>query len=332
LATISDVAERAGVSRATVSRYLNGHPVRARANVESAIAELAYTPSGIARSLKSGLTRVIGVVVPDITNPFFAAVVKGIEENSRDAAYNIFLCNTEESALRQTQVLAGLMGLIDALILAPATESTEVPAAVGALGVPVVLLDREFADHNLFDSVLVDNEGGAAQAARYLAQLGHRRIGLISGPLTATPGRTRYEGFLQGLEDSGLTVPGEYIRIGDFREISGYISAKSLLSVPEPPSALFVANNLMAIGALTAIKEAKLRLPRDLSFVSFDDLDVGHLLEPPITTISRPMAEQGALAMTLLRERLQGQPIEGSRRCILETKLTVRGSCAEPQL
>ena len=328
--TIDDVASTAGVSRATVSRHLNGKHVRAHAAVSAAIAETGFSLNQIARSLKSGVTRSIGVVVPDIANPYFAQAVRGIEVSSRDERYNIFLCNTDESSARQEEVLEGLVGRVDALILAPATESDAVPKALGVMRVPVVLLDREFADHSLYDSVLVDNEGGAESAVRYLAQLGHRRIGFISGPLTATPGRTRHEGYMRGLRAAGILPRADDICIGDFRERSGYIGAKSLLGLPDPPTAIFAANNLMAIGALKALRESNRRVPDDVSFISFDELEVGELLEPRLTTVTRPTTEQGALAATLLAERLRGEAPATARRCVLETRLSVRESCSPP--
>jgi DNA-binding LacI/PurR family transcriptional regulator len=309
---------------------LNGRRVRTEAAIRAAIAETGFSLNHTARSLKSGQTRSIGVVVPDISNPFFAQAVRGIEVSSRVERYNIFLCNTDESAVRQEEVLDSLIGRVDAVILAPATESAAVPRALGVMRVPVVLLDREFAEHDLFDSVLVDNQGGAGAACRYLVQLGHRRIGLISGPLNATPGRTRHEGFLAALQAQGVAVRPEYVHVGDFRERSGYMAAKSLISLPEPPTALFVANNLMAIGALKALRESRVRIPEDISFVSFDELDIGELLEPRLTTVSRPTVEQGALAASLLSERLRGEAPATARRCVLETQLSVRESCCPP--
>ena len=304
--------------------------MRSGAAIEAAIAETGFSLNQTARSLKSGLTRSIGVVVPDVANPFFAHAVRGIEVSSRDARYNIFLCNTDESAARQEEVLEGLIGRVDALILAPATESDAVPKALEVMHVPVVLLDREFADHTLYDSVLVDNEGGAESAVRYLVQLGHRRIGFISGALTATPGRTRYEGYLSTLRAEGIEPRPEDICIGDFRERSGYVAAKSLLGLPDPPTALFAANNLMAIGALKALRESHRRIPDDISFISFDDLEAGELFEPRLTTVTRPTTEQGALAAALLAERLRGEAPPTARRCVLETRLSVRESCSPP--
>lgn len=326
MASIHDVARRAGVSPATVSRYLSGQNVRSADAIAESVSAYDYFPSAIARSLKSGVTRNIGVVVPDITNPFFASAVKGIEKASRHQAYNIFLANTDESAERQNQVLATLAGMVDALIVTPAIESADVPEALARHEVPVVLLDREWREDHGFDSVVVDNFGGASQVVRHLAQLGHRRVATIAGPLDSTPGRLRYEGFMEEVRKAGLDEDRNLIQLGDFRETSGYLRLKTLLQLDPPPSAVFVANNLMAVGALRACKEAGLRLPEDLSFVSFDDFDLGDLLTPAITTVSRPTTEQGELAMSLLAERLASEPSSPGRRCVLETRLSVRDS------
>lgn len=326
MAKIHDVAKRAGVSSATVSRYLSGHTVRANEAIAEAVSALDYSPSAIARSLRSGVTRNIGVVVPDITNPFFAAAVKGIEEGSRDQAYNIFLANSDESAERQNQILGTLVGMVDALIVTPAIESSDVPEALARHAIPVVLLDREWGEDRGFDSVVVDNPGGARLAVRHLSQLGHERIGNIAGPLDSTPGRLRWEGFADEVRLTGLDSDPALVQLGDFRETSGYLGMKTLLGLERPVTAVFVANNLMAVGALKACQEAGLDLPGDLSFVSFDDLVMGSLLRPAITTISRPTTEQGALAMSLLSERLAGRTSGPGRRCVLETRLTVRDS------
>ena len=328
-ATITDVARLAGVSPATVSRFLSGQNVRHAEAVWRAVEELGYAPNRLARSLKSGRTRNVGVVVPDITNPFFGAVVKGIESTSSGQAYNLLLCNTDEDAERQDHLLKTLVGAVDALILAPAIESPNAPEALTHhRRVPVVLLDREFGDGERYDSVLVDNVGGAQQATRYLTDLGHRNIAVVSGPLTSTPGRQRHEGVVAGLREAGLTLDEELVEIGDFRETGGYLAMKSLLG-RSSMTAVFVANNLMAAGALRACQEVGIRIPEQLSFVCFDDLELGELLEPAITSVSRPTVAQGALAMSLLLERLDGDGADAEpRRCVMETRLSVRDSCA----
>lgn len=331
LPTISDVARQAGVSTATVSRHLSGQPVRSHAAIVDAISELDFRPSALARSLKSGRTRSIGVAVPDVTNPFFAAVVMGIESACREDGYHVFLCNTEESSEREHSVLSELYGRVDGIILAPAIEDAEAADALRRADVPIVFLDREITDCADFDSVVVDNAGGARQAAEYLLELGHERIAMIGGPLNTTPGRGRHEGFMAALAEAGLEMAPDLLQIGDFRQASGYQAALRLLGIRPAPTAIFAANNAMAMGALHAFHEMHVRLPAELSFLSFDDLELGELLAPPLTTVSRPMREQGVLAMRLLRSRLEegGDRLE-RRRTVLATHLNVRGSCAPP--
>lgn len=327
-ATIKDVAARAGVSITTVSRYLNGSRVRQGALIEEAIQALAFRPNQLARSLKSGSTRTIGVLVPDIANPFFADVVKGVESVMRAGEYSLLLCNTDESVERERTVAAILLQKrVDGILMAPAAEWSDAPLILQARHVPVVLIDRRI-EADGFDVVLVDNANGARQAAEYLVSLGHARIGMISGPLDTTPGRERYEGFVQGLRARGCELDGRYLQVADFREDGGYQSALRLLAVRPPPTALFAANNLMAIGALRAIHNLGVRIPQEMSFVSFDDLPLAELTTPALTVISRPSTEQGVLAMRLLQFRMENSTEPAARKIVLETRLIVRGSCA----
>lgn len=330
-ATISDVAARAGVSTASVSRYLRGQRVRRAHAIEQAIHALAYRPSVTARSLKSGVTRTIAVVVPDIANPYFAAVVKGAESVSRGAAYTLVLCNSDEDPERERRVLASLYGRVDGLLLAPATEGSETTEDLRKFGIPIVLVDRQVSTATGFDCVLIDNRGGARRAIDYLVGLGHRRIALISGPLETTPGRERHEGALSALTAARIEMPSELIRMGNFRVRGGYEAALRLLSLSHPPSAIFTANNMMTVGALRALHDMRVRLPDEVSFVGFDDVLLGDLLEPGLTCVDRPMGGQGALAMRLLLSRLEERGVEEPRRIIMDTTLKVRGSCGPPR-
>jgi LacI family transcriptional regulator len=334
--TITDVATLAGVSRSSVSRYLNGHSVRRAELISRAIRELGYEPSPIARSLRSGRTQAVGVIVADVANPFFASVFKGIEAEIRASVagsrmpVQLLLCNTEESLERLLELLDALSGRVDGLIIAPPVE-TPPPEDLLRQRVPVVLLDREFAGAPFADTVLVDNEGGMRSAVEHLAKLGHTHIGLVSGPCDTTPGRGRLAGYRAGLEATGLQWQEELVVSGDFRETGGRAGAARLLELDRPPTALVSANNLMSLGALALLAERDVKIPEDLSFVGFDDLEAAALLRPPITTISRPMAEQGAEAMRLLRARLRGE--EGPpQRIVLPTRLTIRGSTAPPRV
>ncbi|GIF69235.1 LacI family transcriptional regulator [Asanoa ishikariensis] len=325
-ATIGDVARRAGVSTTTVSRFLAGQSVRAEESIRAAVQDLAYRPSPAARSLRSGRTRSIAVVVPDVTNPFFAAVVKGAEAVARQDEYHLFLSNTDENVDREAAVLADLVGRVDGAILAPTVESDEAPLRAQQAGLPIVFLDREIGGtgSDLFDSVLVDNAGGSRRAAEHLLDLGHRRIAIVNGTVNSTPGRQRREAFLETLQK--VETVHVYEEVGDFREQGGYQAVMRLLALEHPPTALFVTNNLMTVGALRALHDLGIRVPDQLSIIGFDDLDLAALLMPPLTVVSRPMEEQGALAMRLLLRRLSESGDVTARRIVLETNLLVRGS------
>ena len=327
--TIHDVADAAGVSAATVSRHLQGAKVRAVDRIQEAIDDLDFRPQPAARSLKSGVTHSIAVVVPDITNPYFAAVVKGVESISRQGSYNIFLYNTEDDGEREADILADLRGRVDGVILTPADESPDAEERLAATGIPIVLLDREYGASQRFDSVVVDNAGGAAHAAHHLADLGHTDIGLISGPLETTPGRNRHDGFVDALQEHGIELNPNHVQIADFREEGGYQATLRILAVQRPPTALFVTNNLMCTGALHALHDMRVSVPAELSLIGFDDLELAALLDPPLTVIGRPMEEQGALAMRLLSNRLSGGS-ERPRRIVLDTQPVIRESCAAP--
>jgi LacI family transcriptional regulator len=326
-ATISDVASAAGVSTMSVSRYLTGRRVQRATEIERAIRDLGYRPSAAARSLRSGLTGSIGLVVPDVTNHFFAAVVKGAESVSRGLGYTILLCNTDESAEREHEVLDALHGKVDGLILVPATEQAESTVDLRRTGVPIVFLDRDLRSNEAgFDVVLVDNAGGGRKAAEYLLALGHRAIGEIAGPLDTTPGRGRHEGFIEALAEAGVEIGAQHVQVGDFSKESGYRATLRLLATSPPPTAVFVANNHMAIGALRALHALGVSIPAELSVISFDDLELAEVLTPPLTVIARQMQEQGALATRLLADRLAGSR-GPAQRIVMDTHLLIRGSC-----
>lgn len=325
------MAGRAGVSTATVSRYLRGDRVREADRIIEAIEALDYRPAVAARSLRSGIHYAVAMVVPDITNPYFAAVAKGVESVFRGTPYRLFLANTDESPKIEDAVLNDVLPRVDGIILAPATEEEEAPLRVGQAGMPIVLVDRELSEQS-FDSVLVDNAGGAAAAAQHLVELGHTGIAMISGPLVNTPGRIRYRGFLASLAAAGIRPSDDYLEIADFKESGGYRAMMRLLNLPNPPTAVFCANNVMTIGSLKALAASQVRVPRDISLIGFDDLDLGMLLHPPLTVIGRPAEEQGAEAGRLLLQRLDGDRNDKPRRVMMPTSLIARASCARPRV
>ena len=323
--TIADVARRAGVSTSSVSRHLQGQRVNGSAAIDAAMRELDYRPSALARSLKSGRTDTIGLVVPDVTNPFFAGVVKGAESVAQDAGYQLVLCNTDESSDREHGVLSTIRDRVDGLLLAPARDDAETSESLADLGVPIVLVDRTLPDPGDADAVLIDNAGGAAAAARLLIEDGHQRIAFVSGPLDTTPGAERHAGFVAECEAAGVDV---VVEVADFKEHGGYQAAMRLFAGAEPPTAAFAANNLMTIGVLRALRDLGLAVPRAVSVVGFDDHLLADLLDPPLSVIDRDIENQGAVAMRMLLARLSGDVTGPGRTVRLDTRLIRRSSTA----
>lgn len=318
------MARHADVSISSVSRHLQGMRVRAADVIESSIEELGFRPSSLARSLKSGLTYTIGLVIPDVANPFFAAVAKGAESVAQEAGYMVVVTNADEDSAREEAAVVALSDRIDGLLFTPARDEHNTAELVRRLDIPVVMVDRSIDDLGDVDAVLIDNVAGASAAARHLLELGHRRIGLISGPLATTPGRERRQGFLD--ECSEHPEVELLVEVGDFKEESGYQSTLRLLGRPNPPTAVFVANNLMTVGALQASKDLGIRIPDALSIIGFDDHSFADLLEPPLTVIDRPTEIQGAIATRLLLARMSGDGSRTGRAIRLEPKLIVRSS------
>jgi DNA-binding LacI/PurR family transcriptional regulator len=320
------VARHAGVSTSSVSRHLKGQRVNGSAAIDAAMRELDFRPSALARSLKSGRTNTIGLVVPDVTNPFFAGVVKGAESVAQVAGYQLVLCNTDESAGREHDVLSTMRDRIDGLLLAPARDDAETAGSLAALGVPVVLVDRTLPEPGDADAVLIDNAGGAANAARLLIEGGHRRIAFVSGPLDTTPGAERHAGFMAECDAAEVEV---ILEVADFKERGGYQAAMRLFAGAAPPSAAFAANNMMTIGVLRALRDLGIAVPQTVSVIGFDDHLVADLLDPPLTVIDRDMENQGAVAMRMLLARLTGDATGPGRTVRLETRLLRRSSTVE---
>lgn len=328
--TIWDVARLAQVSISTVSRVQSGSASvkpETRDRVLQAFRQLDYEPDAIARSMVKKTTHSIGVVIPDITNPFFPSVIKGIEELARKLGYSSILCNTDESPEEEEKAIRILrQKRVDGLIITTADEQGLHIRKVAGDGLPVVLVDRRVAGSNL-DAVMIDNVLGAYQAARHLILQGHKQIGVIAGPQNITPGRERLKGFQKALREYGVQLEGQYTKIGDFREESGYTLGRQLLEMPRRPTAIFSCNNLMTIGLLRAILESGLRIGTEIAMVGFDDIEVATMLNPPITVVTRPMYKMGSLAFELLNERIEGTGPAQGRTVVLVPELVVRGSC-----
>ena len=330
--TIKDVARRARVSVGTVSNVLKGTPSvspELRARVERAMNELHYQPNHIARSLKSKRTNMLGMVVSDITNPFFPLVVRGAEDAALQRGFLLIVFNTDDRVERERQVFGLLRARRVDGLLAVVAPSPNAPVHIEELleaGIPVVCLDRLPADVHI-DSIVVDNIKGALVCTRHLISLGHRRIGFISGSSLLQTSRDRLRGYQLALSEAGIEFDASLVREGDFRMHSGYRLAKDLCLSHPRPTALFVANGMMGIGALKAINEVGLRCPEEIALAVFDDVPGGDTFRPTLTVVSQPAYELGFQGTQLLIRRIMGEMNnEHPVRITLEPELKIRES------
>lgn len=296
----------------------------------AAVEELGYRPNLLAKGLKTRRTFTIGLLIPDIQNAFFTSLVRGVEDEALSRGYHLFLCNTDEDSDRENEYVTELAKKrVDGLMVAPSTRLEDHLGPLRAGGIPFVFVDRALEGVPA-DVVSVDNRMGTRLIAEHLVGLGHRRIGMISGPLDKASGHERYAGLRDALADLGSGLDDGLVRFGDFRTAGGRQEARELLGLPSPPTALVIANNQMTLGALLAAKEVGLRVPGDVSVIGFDDPEWAPLADPPLTTLAQPTYEMGVRAARLLLDRVEGGAGDGVRRLLLEPWLEVRRSTTVP--
>jgi DNA-binding LacI/PurR family transcriptional regulator len=332
--TLLDLARELNVSASTVSRALARPEMVApitRERVLAAAKQSGFQPNEIARSLRTRQTKTIGVIVPDITNWFFGAIVKAIGEVAKQNGYSVLVCNADEDPQGEEHALKLLRERqASGIINCPIGADPRPWRSAQKAGIPVVELDRVSGLEKV-DMVILDNEKAGQLAAAHLIELGHRRIATVAGPQHLSNGRARLIGFKKALRKSGIQLPVEYIEYGNFRERSGYQSAKRLVSLPNLPTAIFIANSEMAGGALGAFREDKIKIPEQLSIVAFDDGRWARYLDPPLTVIAQPAEAMGHCAAELLLARLTGRS-KPRKLKIFEPELVLRASAAPPRL
>lgn len=309
MASLQEVAQRAKVSIATVSRVLNKSDKvvpETRAIVEQALMDLGYRPSRVARRLrmKDGRAHLVGLIIPDIQNPFYAEIARGVEDAAYANEYALLLCNSDENVEKERFYLDVMQDeSVDGLVLPPFDETDPAVVKMVKTGLPIVCVDRSLARVKT-DLVEVDNYQGAFEAVNHLIAKGHRSIGLIEGRSHVSTSRERRRGYLDALAANDIAVRKEQMRAGDFKQESGRVLANELLDLRRPPTALFVCNNLMTVGALAALHHRGLRVPQDVAVVGFDDLPWAEALDPPPTVVRQPAYEVGRQAMELLLKRI----------------------------
>ncbi len=329
MAKLKQVAERAGVSTATVSRVLSGAPGVTQAyrdRVLRAAAELNYRPNRLASNLRRQKTATVGIVVSDIENPHFTQMVRFVESAAYDRGYRVILCNTDETVDKQRAYLDVLAEeRVAGVILVPTNPATEEIGRLLDMGIPLVAFDRSVQDSRA-DAVLIDNVGGARRATEHLLDAGHERIGFVGGRADIQTGAERLRGYESGM--AARELPPRSV-VGAFRIDSSQAATEQLLEDDPSLTALVVANNMMTIGALRALRARGIRVPDDLSMVAIDDPAWAELVAPPLTSLAQPIQQMAEAAVDLLFERIAAGPAERaqSRALVFAFELHRRGSC-----
>jgi len=327
---IKDVARRAGVSSATVSRVLANKPhvsQEMRERVLAAVEELGYQANRVARSLRAQRAAIIGLIISDIQNPFFTSLVRAVEDVAYQHEYGVFLCNSDEDIEKERLYIDLLHAeRVAGVVISPTRETNNPSRKLVKANTPVVAVDRRMLDLEV-DTVVSDNVGAASDIVSHLISDGYRRIAAVVGPPTITTGRERLEGFSQALKAHGLPFLPHLVRMGLPKENLGYQFTGELLDLPEPPTALFTGNNLLTVGALRAIHERGLCIPDDIALVAFDEMNWMSLVRPTLTVVAQPTYELGQTAADLLLKRIE----DGNRaiqEIVLKPTIFIRQSCA----
>lgn len=321
-ATIRDIKEKTGLALATISKYLNGGNVlpENRIKIEAAIQELNYEVNEIARGLVTNRTRTVGVLVYSIQSLYNGTLLRYIGEALRRQGYGMLICDSCDNEQVEAESLRFLVGKkVDGIIVAPVTRSSDFLEPAQKAGIPVVLLDRALQD-NVYDCVRIDNRLAAYRAVKVLFEHHHERVAIICSKQEYT-GIERCKGYLEAMEEAGYEVPGEYQKCGAHAFEFGYRSMKELLGLENRPTAVFMTNYEISLGALMAVNESKLRCPDDISLLGFDNLILSEVVEPRMTMVVQPMKEMGENAAELLLKRIGQKEPEMAAEIVLGTSI-----------
>lgn len=338
MTNINEVAARAGVSTTTVSHVINNTRYVSEELVErvnKAMEDLKYHPNSLARGLRSGKTKTIGLVIPDISNQFFAEVSRKIEDKGFEYDYSVILCNTDDDMVKEKSYIDVLIAKqVDGIIFISAGVESNNLEKTSEFQIPIVVIDRDIKAINA-DIVLVDNFQGGYDATRYLIELGHRKIACVGGSSPATPGAERIQGYKKALFENKIKVDPTLIIPGDYRFGSGHTAMRELFSRGSLPTAVFACNDMMAMGVIQAVYEQGMKIPDDISVIGFDNIPFSETVYPTLTTIAQPIHEVAGLAVDLLIEKIKyqgqhqrpGKEKPAYKRIVLDTKLIKRNSC-----
>lgn len=333
MATMKDVALSAGVSTATVSRALmtpEKVSLSTRKRVDDAISETGYSPTTLTRTLRRNESKTIVTIVPDICDPYFSDILRGIEDAAVENGYVILVGDSSQQQKReQSFVNLVYTKQVDGMVLL----GSDLPFNASRQeqkNLPPLVMACEYAPELELPTVHIDNLTAAFEAVNYLTKLGHKRVAELSGPESSSLCQFRHQGYQQALRRAGIAMNNAYIHYGNFTFEAGAAAITQLLSLSSPPTAVFCHNDIMAIGATQKAKQMGFRVPQDISIMGFDDIEFSQYCDPPLTTISQPRYEIGRQSMLMLLELLKGNDVRSGSR-LLESSLIVRESTAPPK-
>ncbi len=330
MATMKDIAEKANVSITTVSRVINNKPdvsEETKEKINNIIKELGYQPNNIARSLVLQKSHTIGLLIPDISNPFFPEVAKGIEDEAKKYNYSVIYNNTNHSLQGEKEGIELLKSKqVDGIILSLSMSNKEILDKLKNDSYPVIQIDNIIPD-SIYPSVLIDNKKSAYNATQHLIDMGHKDIAHITGDLKTKTGNDRLNGYKKALQDNNISLNEDWILEGDYSQNSGYLNFNKLLKQKMIPTSIFAANDLTALGIYEAALEKEIKIPEDISIIGHDDINVSSLVQPKLTTMAQPTYELGKLASNILINKLINEEnFDTGEERVLETKLIKRDS------
>lgn len=333
--TIKDIAKQAGVSHSTVSRALRSSPLisdETTERIRQIAAEMGYLPSAAARSLKTNRSRALGVIVSNIDDPFFSEILQGIEENAQERGYSMIIAASQRDPKREENIVRDMRERgVDGVIICSSSFSAEQQRKILEFGIPIVIINNQSAEGYRY-SVYHDDVDGSRQVTRHLIDLGHKNIAYLGNALSGRTTQDRQTGFRLEMASAGLAVPDEYIiEVAGGGPENGFTALNHFLELKNPPTALFCFNDMMAIGVLSGLHQAGLRVPEDLSVVGFDNIKLSSYTTPPLTTLDQPkhyIGEEAARLLLDLLDPLSGEAPPQQAIQILKGKLLVRKSTA----
>ena len=328
--TIKDIARLAGVSIATVSMIVNNKDQRispqTRAKVLKIIEEQNYVPNRVASSMVTKTTKTIGLVIPDIANPFFPEIARGVEDKANKEGYTVILCNSDNILNKEDAYVDMLQEkMVDGIIFTASSRRTTVSTSLQKVKVPVITVDRDLPALGKYGKIVVDNQHGAKEAVTYMINQGYKKIYHITGPLTSKTARDRYAGYIEALDKSHVALPDSHLYEGHYTSEWGYDGICRLLKDGHDFDSVFCGNDMIAIGVLKGLRENGLKVPDQIGVVGYDDVQMAQMLTPELTTVRQPKYDMGFQAAEMLIRMINNEKIDSSEHT-LKTELIVRNS------